>query len=469
MTNKDYDTQSLLSEAYRDVAYLRQKLSAVPAFAAALEMLDELSKELHSADDEPPASCSIAAELIADLRVNLTKGFSTETILLGQDNARSRAVDVAFADAIPGVFPYGCEILTFEDGSQCYIPDGKDHDLTLPFLLTKHCKFYPELIVGDCLPKVFDNESDIDDGAQSLVLKYEAYRYSDNSKRTYRSQWKQWLKFAISHDLCILPADPHDIAFWMSSRAEQGLVFSTIHFGLQALRAIHNNYDQPDPGTKKVLKTRDDIRRRLGAARSQVTGLTTEDIEAIDATAREPRLTRGGKMERPETAVVRGDHDVALVRTMHDALLRTSEALALEWRHFTAHPDGTGSLLIERSKTDQAGAGQEQFLSRETVASIVRIRGKALPTDRIFRFSVSTLKRKVKAATSAAELQGRFSGHSGRVGMAQDLTENDFKLPSIAIAGRWKTQAMPAYYARNQMARNSAVARLWRAREESAR
>ena len=52
-----------------------------------------------------------------------------------------------------------------------------------------------------------------------------------------------------------------------------------------------------------------------------------------------------------------------------------------------------------------------------------------------------------------------FTGHSGRVGMAQDLSASGVELPALMNAGRWKSPKMPARYTERQAAGRGAVAR----------
>ena len=54
---------------------------------------------------------------------------------------------------------------------------------------------------------------------------------------------------------------------------------------------------------------------------------------------------------------MQGNLDIALISLMRDALLRVSEAAVLTWRDIAAEADGTGRLLIRRSKTDTEGGG----------------------------------------------------------------------------------------------------------------
>jgi hypothetical protein len=51
-----------------------------------------------------------------------------------------------------------------------------------------------------------------------------------------------------------------------------------------------------------------------------------------------------------------------------------------------------------------------------------------------------------KMADRAGVDATRISGHSCRVGMAQDLVSAGAELPALMTAGRWKTATMPARY-----------------------
>ena len=59
-----------------------------------------------------------------------------------------------------------------------------------------------------------------------------------------------------------------------------------------------------------------------------------------------------------------------------------------------------------------------------------------------------------------ADIQ-EVSGHSARVGMAQDLTAHGIELPAIMQAGRWKSSRMPARYGEKLAAGRNAVAQLF--------
>ena len=73
---------------------------------------------------------------------------------------------------------------------------------------------------------------------------------------------------------------------------------------------------------------------------------------------------------------------------------------------------------------------------------------------------------RVRAAAEAAGLGEGYTGHSGRVGMAEDLVKSGVELPALMTAGRWKSSKMPARYTERQAADRGAVARYYGDRKE---
>ena len=125
---------------------------------------------------------------------------------------------------------------------------------------------------------------------------------------------------------------------------------------------------------------------------------------------------------------------------MRDGLLRRSEAAAVTWADVDAWADGSGRLTIRRSKTDADGKGAVVFLGRPTMKALEAIRDADADADAsapVFGLSESQVNRRIKAAAAAAGLGPDFSGHSARVGMAQDLTVHGVDPPAPQVAGRW--------------------------------
>jgi len=75
------------------------------------------------------------------------------------------------------------------------------------------------------------------------------------------------------------------------------------------------------------------------------------------------------------------------------------------------------------------------------------------------RISHMAVVRAMKRMARAAGLDdGGISGHSCRVGAAQDLLAEGFSLAEIMEAGRWKSERMPARYTENQAAARGGMA-----------
>ena len=99
------------------------------------------------------------------------------------------------------------------------------------------------------------------------------------------------------------------------------------------------------------------------------------------------------------------------------------------------------------------------------VEAVLAIRPREAVIDpgiRVFTLSASQVGRRVKTATKMAGLGDGYSGHSSRVGMAQDLTAARAELLELMTAGRWDSPTMPARYTEGRAAGRGAVARCYR-------
>ena len=64
-----------------------------------------------------------------------------------------------------------------------------------------------------------------------------------------------------------------------------------------------------------------------------------------------------------------------------------------------------------------------------------------------------------QAAAKAAGLERRVTAHSGRVGLASELTIRGASTTVVMLAGNWKTSRMVAHYSAGATAERGAVAR----------
>ena len=279
--------------------------------------------------------------------------------------------------------------------------------------------------------------------------------------KNYRGQWKSFLVWTLAKGVQCLPADPEQVAAYLAERIEEhGHKPATLRAAASAIAFVHRTAGMEDPcASPEVKRTLRSATRKAGQAQKQAEALTAEGLTAIRSTACKPRRGRGGRFETQDTAKCRGNLDIALVSLMRDAMLRVSEAASLTWKDVVTEEDGTGRLLIRRSKTDAEGEGAVMFLSPQTMAALRKIRGGGEDADRIFGLRPNQISSRIKSAAKAAGLGDGFSGHSPRVGMARDLARAGIELPSLMNAGRWRSPTMPAHYTRNETAGRGAVAR----------
>ena len=298
-----------------------------------------------------------------------------------------------------------------------------------------------------------------------------AHAIAENTKTSYRRQWRRFAAWALNRGVDTLPADPAHVAAYLAERIERaGHRPATLRTAAAAIAFIHRAAGLADPcAATEVRHALNGATRKAGKRQKQASALTAEALARIQATAYQPRPGRGGWPESLATAWHRGRVDVALISLMRDAMLRVSEAAALTWADIVAEPDGTGRLLIRRSKTDPEGEGAVAFLSTQTMALLAALRAGAEAGASVFGLSPNQMAKRIKQAAQAAGLGEGFSGHSPRVGMARDLARAGVELPRLMTAGRWRSPTMPALYTRNETAGRGAVAQFYGDRPRPAR
>ena len=299
--------------------------------------------------------------------------------------------------------------------------------------------------------------------------KAEAGSWAPSTRRVYVAGWKHFTNWCIEHRCAGLPATAADVGRYIEHLVQaEGKTLATARLYLAAIAAAHRLGGHQDPTSRPLVKaTMKRLSREHGKPRKQARGLTKEALAAVKATTRIQRVHQG-KRRRKETeskAAMRAAVDLALLEVMRDGLLRGSEAAALRWGDIEFHADGSGRLHVLRSKTDQTAEGTVLYLGPAAVDALLAIRPNEAvidPGTSVFGLSSRQISRRIKAATKMAGLGDGFSGHSPRVGMAQDLSSAGAELPELMTAGRWDSPTMPARYTEAQAAGRGAVARYHR-------
>ena len=120
---------------------------------------------------------------------------------------------------------------------------------------------------------------------------------------------------------------------------------------------------------------------------------------------------------------------------------------------------------MRTSKTNQEGdAADVRYLKNGGANAIRTVRADrpdAAPTDRVVGLSPLQIQRRFTAAARAAGIEARVTAHthSGRVGLASELTARGASTTEVMLAGNWKTARMVAHYSAGATAERGAVAR----------
>ena len=144
-----------------------------------------------------------------------------------------------------------------------------------------------------------------------------------------------------------------------------------------------------------------------------------------------------------------------LASVLSDAGLRISEAASLRWHDVLDAENGAGLVYIERSKTDQTGEGAYVVITPDTLVALKRLRqdsGAWTDEELVFGLSMSQISPRVDSMARAAGLGDRYSGHSGRVGLAIRMIRRGAPLQAVQTHGRWTSPSMPARYTRSEKA-----------------
>lgn len=283
--------------------------------------------------------------------------------------------------------------------------------------------------------------------------------YAANTVRAIRADLRVWQAWCATADAAVLPAVPAQVAAFVDAMAASKAP-ATVRRYLASLAFVHRAADLPDPARSDVVRLA--VRRMArtkGTRQRQAAPLAERHVQRI-----------AGSLG-PDTLI--DCRNRALLLVASDLLARASELVALEVRDLARAADGSGTALIRRSKTDQEGQGSVGYLSPEAVAALETWCTRADLVDGPLFRAVSRhhrvggplhpdmVGRIFRQLAARARLDpSNVSGHSCRVGTAQDLVALGLDLPAVMQAGRWKTATMPARYAERLLPARGAVAQL---------
>ena len=251
----------------------------------------------------------------------------------------------------------------------------------------------------------------------------------------------------------ISPASVDDVLHYLDDCVGAGDTAWTIRCRVDAISYMHRVEEAPNPAkNERVRDALAEIDRKLGTYQRQMSGLRAEHFAGL-------RVVEPRKETDAQT--------ICMIGLMRCAMLRRGEVVAMRWGDVEFLDDGTGRLFVPRSKTDQRGVGTVLYISGGDCARLRSLRpADAADDERVFPISIRQMDRRIKDICERAGLDGSFSTHSPRIGMAEDLCESGASILEMQHAGRWKTTKMPWLYTRNLQAAKGAIARYYERENE---
>ena len=285
---------------------------------------------------------------------------------------------------------------------------------------------------------------------------------SANTERAMRSDLAIYTAWCTERGVPALPASAETIAAFVDAMAKVRAP-ATVRRYVASIAAAHRTMGLgKTPSAEPVRRALARMHRRKGRRQAQAKGLTWALRERLlDATG-------DGLMDA---------RNRALLAVAYDTLLRRGELVALQVSDIVEEPDGAATVLVRRAKADPEGRGATVYLARDSVALVRAWRERSgVYEGRLFRslnrgslgtrLDASQVPRIFKAMAEGAGLPGEvvsgISGHSTRVGAAQDMVAGGIAMAAILHAGRWKTTAMVNRYGERLLARRSGAAQLAR-------
>jgi site-specific recombinase XerD len=258
--------------------------------------------------------------------------------------------------------------------------------------------------------------------------------------RSYYADIEIFVNWCNDQNLPPFPASAETVCRFLEEQAPDRAP-STVRRRLYAIRKVHRLLRLDDPTYDEDINlTFRRIRRAKRTRPKQAKGMTR------------PYLNRFLAVQ-PDNPW--GLRNRAMLLLGYELLTRRSELVALTTNDLETLADGTMRVIIRRSKADPFGQGRVAFTSKSTADAVKEwltwrgpdinflfcpiYRGRAVNRD----LSTTTVKRLVKSAAKSAGLDpaeiDAFSGHSLRVGAAQDLLCAGYDAAAIMRAGGWKS------------------------------
>lgn len=271
--------------------------------------------------------------------------------------------------------------------------------------------------------------------------------YSDHSLRSYRSGFGRFAAWCRSKRVPALPASPDAVAKYIDTYAE-ALSPNTIRQRLSTIATVHRLCNCSDPTKDPAVELAWRRARRAKPSRPrQALGLTASLRDLLLDCCSDDLI---------------GLRDRVLVSVGFDTLCRRAELVSIAITDLTQREDGRYSVLVRRAKNDPDGAGRVAHLSTRTSELVDRwlaaigvstgpllrpVYGRTISPRHMEPLTIARVLKKLSSKQTAMAGQvGQISGHSLRVGAAQQLAKDGHSMLKIMRLGGWKSPEVLARY-----------------------
>ena len=298
--------------------------------------------------------------------------------------------------------------------------------------------------------------------------------FADNTVRALGADSRVFAAWCGAKGHRVLPAAPATVAAFIDAQADSKAPATVARYR-SSIAALHRAAGLPNPCSDEVVRLAiRRMNRAHGTRQKQAEPLNRPSVERMLTTKAPERLHRR-VAEADKKVPLIALRNAALLAVAYDTLLRRSELVSLLIEDLQRADDGSGTILVRRSKGDQEAEGAVKYLAPDTVEHVQAwLQGAKLAEGALFRpvtkggrpgggaledQEVRRLFRDI-AAAAGVKLARAPSGHSTRVGAAQDMIAAGLELGEVMQAGSWKTMTMPARYSERLLARRGAARKL---------
>jgi site-specific recombinase XerD len=275
------------------------------------------------------------------------------------------------------------------------------------------------------------------DCLQATIKKIEG-AYATSTIRAYKSNFADFIEFCEQNKVNSLPSEGETIALFIE-KLSRHLRSSSIKIAVAAISSIHRMNGYPDP--TQILDVKIAMRRmyrNLGRNSRQAYGINRDILDLMLLSLDDS---------------LRGARDKAILLVAYDSLCRRSELVSLEIEDIYFDHDKTLKLKLRKSKTDPFALGRWLYISHAAQDALKNwLQVSNIKSGKFFRGITKTnkinkqlgpaqisriYKRIAETSNLNPDIIKNISGHSMRVGAAQDLLLSGASLPEIMNRGRW--------------------------------